>query len=102
MVDLGALEATASALGDEAILTTLADHATPHVVSVLVRWRDGALEYLGRSDFQVKVRGFRIELGEIDTALQRHENVEFAITLGHEAPTGGIALVWMMRKRTRQ
>ncbi|MCX5046727.1 amino acid adenylation domain-containing protein [Aldersonia sp. NBC_00410] len=57
---------------------------------------DGApvtLEYLGRSDFQVKVRGFRIELGEIDTALQRHEDVDFAITLGTDAPTGGIALV---------
>ncbi|WP_068277177.1 amino acid adenylation domain-containing protein [Aldersonia kunmingensis] len=51
------------------------------------------LEYLGRSDFQVKVRGFRIELGEIDTALQRQEDVEFAITLGVEAPTGGTALV---------
>ncbi|WP_206511643.1 AMP-binding protein, partial [Rhodococcus sp. KRD197] len=33
----------------------------------VVRWNSsGALEYVGRSDFQVKVRGFRIELGEID------------------------------------
>ncbi|MFE2035091.1 amino acid adenylation domain-containing protein [Streptomyces scopuliridis] len=36
----------------------------------LVRWRpDGGLEYLGRSDDQIKVRGFRIEPAEIESAL---------------------------------
>ena len=29
----------------------------------------GAIEYLGRTDHQVKLRGFRIELGEIEAAL---------------------------------
>lgn len=42
----------------------------------LGRWSSfGELEYIGRSDHQVKVRGYRIELGEIEAALNQHENV---------------------------
>lgn len=39
---------------------------------------DGALDYLGRLDGQVKVRGFRVELGEIEAVLREHPGVVMA------------------------
>ncbi|MEU5950613.1 amino acid adenylation domain-containing protein [Micromonospora sp. NPDC047465] len=36
---------------------------------------DGVVQYLGRSDNQVKLRGYRIELGEIEATLRRHRSV---------------------------
>ncbi|MCX7293763.1 amino acid adenylation domain-containing protein, partial [Janthinobacterium sp.] len=42
----------------------------------LVRWRaDGALEYLGRIDHQIKIRGLRVELGEIEAQLLQQPGV---------------------------
>ena len=46
----------------------------------LVRWLpDGNLEYIGRSDAQVKVRGFRIELDEIASRLTRIEEIKQSV-----------------------
>ncbi|MGB3371647.1 MAG: amino acid adenylation domain-containing protein, partial [Rhodococcus sp. (in: high G+C Gram-positive bacteria)] len=60
----------------------------------VVRWnRSGALEFVGRSDSQVKVRGFRIELGEIDAVLAAHPAVEFVTTAGVKGPAGNTILV---------
>ncbi|MBF6188705.1 non-ribosomal peptide synthetase [Nocardia farcinica] len=48
----------------------------------LVRWNtSGELEYLGRTDFQVKLRGLRIELGEIEAVLAGVDGVVRAVVL---------------------
>lgn len=54
----------------------------------IARWRsDGAVEYLGRSDHQVKLRGLRIELGEIEAALRELPGMErVEVLLRHDAP----------------
>ncbi len=54
---------------------------------------DGALEYLGRSDGQVKVRGFRIELGEIESAVRACEGVKDATVIVREDTPGDMRIV---------
>ncbi|MBU3063615.1 amino acid adenylation domain-containing protein [Nocardia sp. NEAU-G5] len=54
----------------------------------VVRWRrTGELEYLGRTDLQVKLRGLRIELGEIEAVLAEHAGVARAIAVVHSSGT---------------
>src|SRR6185369_15038547 len=45
---------------------------------------DGAIEFLGRIDHQIKLRGYRIELGEIESVLGQHPAVEDVVVLARD------------------
>ncbi|HEV7589710.1 MAG TPA: amino acid adenylation domain-containing protein [Longimicrobium sp.] len=59
----------------------------------LARWKASVLEYLGRTDFQVKLRGFRIELGEVEAALAALPAVREAVAAVREDVAGDARLV---------
>ena len=60
----------------------------------LARYRpDGTIEYLGRTDHQIKLRGFRIELGEIESVLRDHEAVKETVVAVREDTPGYKRLV---------
>jgi amino acid adenylation domain-containing protein len=60
---------------------------------VRLRAREGAVEFLGRLDDQVKLRGFRIELGEIEAAIAGHPAVQEAAAAIHEVGRGDRRLI---------
>jgi amino acid adenylation domain-containing protein len=54
---------------------------------------DGNIEYIGRSDQQVKLLGVRIELGEIESALMQHPCIRETAVIVHEDASGELRLV---------
>ncbi|WP_116599840.1 MULTISPECIES: MupA/Atu3671 family FMN-dependent luciferase-like monooxygenase [Primorskyibacter] len=60
----------------------------------LMRWRmDGTLDFLGRTDFQVKLRGYRIELGEIESVIDTLDGVRQSVVVAREDQPGMQQLV---------
>ncbi|MDJ0361945.1 amino acid adenylation domain-containing protein [Rhodococcus sp. H29-C3] len=53
---------------------------------------DGNLEFLGRTDDQIKIRGNRVELGEIDAVLRAHPEVTAASSTVRYGPDGGLRI----------
>jgi amino acid adenylation domain-containing protein len=69
-------------------------HGTVYRTGDLVRLRpDGAVEFLGRFDHQVKIRGHRIELGEIEAVLESAPAIRQAVVHPQDDAAGGKRLV---------
>jgi amino acid adenylation domain-containing protein/FkbM family methyltransferase len=55
---------------------------------------DGSIDFLGRSDHQIKLRGFRVEVGEIETTLRTHPAVKDVVIVPSPSAEGQlVALV---------
>jgi len=60
----------------------------------LVRWApDGVLEWLGRTDRQIKIRGVRIEPGEIECAIRAFAGIKEAVVVAEADEAGRQHLV---------
>ena len=60
----------------------------------LVRYSpNGQIEFMGRTDHQVKVRGYRVELGEIEAVLRGHEAVRDCVVVTRDDESGSKRLV---------
>ena len=67
----------------------------------MVRTRcNGCIEFLGRTDHQIKLRGFRIELGEVEAALLRYPGIADAVAvLGQDGAGEGVIWAYVVPDR---
>ncbi|HLP60245.1 MAG TPA: condensation domain-containing protein, partial [Candidatus Deferrimicrobium sp.] len=80
-------------------LSLIIHHSKLYRTGDLARWLPGPgvggayiIEFLGRSDHQVKVRGIRVELGEIENSLLKHNGVKEAVVVDRADEEGEIYL----------
>src|SRR5205085_11559161 len=85
--DLVAAKFVANPFGDD-----LADRL--YRTGDLVRYRaDGVLEFVGRTDDQIKIRGYRVEPGEVEAALRTHPRIREALVAARAEDSGDKRLV---------
>ncbi|WP_037345186.1 non-ribosomal peptide synthetase [Sciscionella sediminilitoris] len=59
----------------------------------VVRWLpDGRLDFLGRTDKQIKIRGFRVEPGEVESVFAEHPEIDRVVVQAREDRRGGTYL----------
>jgi mycobactin peptide synthetase MbtE len=56
----------------------------------------GQLEFVGRSDEQVKVRGFRIELGEVESVIATHPAVRQCLAVAQDTEFGTMIAAYVV------
>ncbi|NHC44333.1 non-ribosomal peptide synthetase [Motilibacter aurantiacus] len=63
---------------------------------------DGNIEFLGRSDFQLKIGGYRVEAGEVERAILRHPAVAetTVLALGDKLADKRLACAWVRAEGT--
>ena len=62
------------------------------------RLPDGAIEFLGRADDQVKLRGYRVELGEVEQVLRDHPGVAQALALVHAGSSDPMLVAYVVAR----
>lgn len=69
----------------------------------LVRYTtDGVLQFLGRTDHQVKVRGYRIELGEIESRIAEFPGIAESVVMAREDRADDVRIVAYLRLKEKR